>query len=238
MRPRCTTTALVNPLVKSYCTSLAFKCSPVPWKLALSSCVLQVNREYQADAQTSVWVTTVIHMSVFSDAERRYLDGIRREGRSPPLANIPRVVRWEDWGPKNTRAFSDEAYAVLARYGSRLVVHGGRIIDFNIWGAQRDVLQQERVARGSVHLKWFSRVLGLKQKPSSLPRNIEISPTARLVREPTVVSHSDLFFADIVTELPYVKTRALWDRRQHAPVYGGEVWVACARSDVRFDFLP
>lgn len=255
LQPGCTCTGSFQSLAKSYSTSLALKLPPSPCPLSPASSTLQVKRAYfgspSAHAGSVLRVCTIIPMSLFMATEHRYFEAAKAwRWAGGQSVDLPSVYQWDEWGPDNTRAFSHSTDEILASHGSRLLLYKDRLLDFNVWSVARDLHhgQQEKVAQttGSSalyraafkSLRRASRVIGIKQQPENQEDHSDASSFTRLIREPNLIPHDNIFTESIVTKLPYVEKPLQWNRPQHNPIYGGEVWVTSSSWNVRLFIQP
>lgn len=115
----------------------------------------------------------------------------------------PSVYAWDEWGPPNTRWIKDplSRFAETIRpYGYR-IGFADRILDFNPCEVGRDICSGSSANKNSL-ASWSSEG---EYNDMVNPRNIG-SFKSRIVREPTVISTSQVFRQDVFSSLPYRET--------------------------------
>jgi hypothetical protein len=118
----------------------------------------------------------------------------------------PSVHAWDEWGPPNTRWIKDplgRLAPTFRPYGYRIGL-ANRILDFNPCEVGRDACHSD-LANSNNFAPWTSegKSHGLLRPPP-----VE-SPESHIVREPTVVSASEVVRRDITSSLPYRETRCV-----------------------------
>lgn len=116
----------------------------------------------------------------------------------------PSIHAWDEWGPPNTRWIKDPGKftPTIRPYGYR-IGFVDRILDFNPCEVGRDICHG-----GSVNLNNLAPRTP-EGKPCGLLRPLPLhveSPKSRIVREPTIISSSEVTRRDIVSSLPYRET--------------------------------
>jgi hypothetical protein len=138
-----------------------------------------------------------------------------------------RNVRWNEWGPRNSRCFLDNVAAITGSYGSQMLFSDFTVLDFNprsiardLHGMGKDVLVKTRSTMGMRSQRFWDRW-------SPKVEDVDVPGGSRIIRKPTVLQKGGIIAEDIVTYLPYRESKLNWTGPIPVLLFGGEVWVAC-----------
>lgn len=256
LQARVSSTGEPCPLTTSHKSSLALKQPPSPCTRSPAAALLHVDRMYfiGGTSPTNASVATIIPMALFLDAEDRYFE---HEHERFQRANLPRVLPWSEWGRMHSLAFMHLRmhWHIMASDGPRIILdRANDMLDFNILGACRDMQRLASVrptatserspARPSVWdvrrflLRKFTRRRGYshdgeaEEERQSRDDEQTAQEFGQVVRKPTIISRTTIFTHDIVTELPFVRTRLHWACPRPAMMYGGDLWVGSPITNV------
>lgn len=117
----------------------------------------------------------------------------------------PSVHAWDEWGPPNTRWIKDplsRLTPVFQPHGYRIGL-ADRILDFNPCEVGRDICRSSSANPKNLTSRTSQESDGVVH-----PRNME-TPKSNIIREPTVISTSEVVRQDIYSSLPYRETSCL-----------------------------
>ncbi|KAI0087093.1 hypothetical protein BDY19DRAFT_299698 [Irpex rosettiformis] len=197
--------------------------------------LLTVSRHFQ-----DLHVLHCIPMSIFSTVEERLKSYDSRSVGAP-------VIRWEAWGPENTRCFLDmqDDYQPV-HFGHQVLLGDLMLLDFNQLAINRDlqpITQHCNRIRNdeptpTKKAYWSLRKGRLGKSQSHSDEDLQVDDMyaqdsdVRIISFPSVISRGEVFDEDVVTTLPYRKTYLKWDRNRIYPqiFFGGERWAAMSRD--------
>ena len=119
--------------------------------------------------------------------------------------DTPSIHAWNEWGPPNTRWIKDplgRLTPTIRPYGYR-IGFADRVLDFNPCEVGRDICHGSSVNSNNL-VPW-----AMEGQSHSLLRPLPFhleSLKSRIVREPTVISISEVVRQDIVSSMPYRET--------------------------------
>ena len=117
----------------------------------------------------------------------------------------PSVYAWNEWGPPNTRWIKDplsRLTPVFQPHGYRIGL-ANRILDFNPCEVGRDICHSSSANPENLTSRTSQELDNVVH-----PRNME-TPKSNIVRQPTVISASEVVRQDIYSSLPYRETPCL-----------------------------
>lgn len=139
----------------------------------------------------------------------------------PRSSGTPSIIRWESWGPDNSRCFLDTAMNIVptsARH--RTLLYNFTLLDFTPLDVARDLHRlelraQSRKPSSNSLSSWTARSFALPRlgKRIKVPTeaNCEwiVGTGVRLVNRPTVIPKGNSYAKDVITRLPYRETKLL-----------------------------
>ncbi|KAJ3551988.1 hypothetical protein NM688_g4393 [Phlebia brevispora] len=234
VREGCSSVGTWAPFSKSYAGGHGHGAQP--FTQDTDSAVININRVYFAGSlasDTIIYLSSYIPLSTFLSPLALH----KHRG----IEAYPLFLPWREWGPIHTRCFdvtrtsraSQEVpraacgtgfYDKVDYYGSHA------IFDFN----QREIARDLSTSCAKVHAGFkpeapathsaFRRLYRSMRLGVKNTRKVPRFP-GRIVSQPTVIPHGNIFTEDIISMLPYRETPVIWEGAEPFTVLGGDVWI-------------